>query len=831
MDVGRGEGRADKLTSDDRATPSVGPVQEPQQSAEPAPPAPDPAEQTAANPPQAAVAAGSLVVAGRRGPAEREAGLARLGGVSFARLTVAPALLLAAWLLPGLPLLLAGAFLPVPMALISAPLAVLLIAGFLGRIPSRWPRAIPGPGRDHPAAAWWAAAGTVAVAAGFGCWQFLEAAQNLIVLRDPGAYLQTGYWLAQHGSLPIPASPAAFGGAHGLGFSSTGFFASGGSVVPGFLSGLPLLLAGAFWAHGFSGAMALGPVLGALAVLSFGGLTGRLAGPAWAPAGALVLALTLPEQYTSRSAFTETAAQVLLFGGLSLIIDTLTLDRAGERAAGPSAVLPPGAETAAFPVPRWRWLPFPLPARGWRPSGRRLTAAGLLAGCGGLVLGLTVLLRIDALGYLLPAIPFAGLLVAGRRGTAAAAFLAGLAVGAGYGLADGFLLARPFLDSLRPRPELVGIVAAWLAAATLAATELAQARRFRAAVRRLPAGRIQRLAPAACGALVIAALAVLAARPYFQIVRGPAHGAAAGYVAHLQRLQHLAVDPGRTYAEDTLYWVIWYAGVPAVLLGGFGFAILVSRGVRGLLRWRDPGGAARNWALPLAVIGCGSALALWRPDILPDQPWASRRLVPLVLPGFILCAVWASAWLRGLARDRGAGRSAASVAGAFCVAALLVPTTVTTFGLGLSHAGNAGGLHASEDGMALERTGAGQAAAVRGLCASIPRPASVVILDRLVAARFTQVVRGMCGVPAARVTGQPAGAVRAVLARIRRAGRRPVLLGASRAELAPFGGSPVRVVHLVSTQDPHQLTQPPTRLMPIRYEVWLSAPSGPGSGI
>ena len=32
------------------------------------------------------------------------------------------------------------------------------------------------------------------------------------------------------------------------------------------------------------------------------------------------------------------------------------------------------------------------------------------------------------------------------------------------------------------------------------------------------------------------------------------------------------------------------------------------------------------------------------PAITPDQPWASRRLVPAVLPGFILLAVWALSW-------------------------------------------------------------------------------------------------------------------------------------------------------------------------------------------
>jgi len=54
-------------------------------------------------------------------------------------------------------------------------------------------------------------------------------------------------------------------------------------------------------------------------------LVGRLAGRQWAPAGALALALTLPQLYTSRDAFSEPTVQVLLFGGLSLLVDALTI--------------------------------------------------------------------------------------------------------------------------------------------------------------------------------------------------------------------------------------------------------------------------------------------------------------------------------------------------------------------------------------------------------------------------------------------------------------------------------------------------------------------------
>jgi hypothetical protein len=506
---------------------------------------------------------------------------------------------------------------------------------------------------------------------------------------------------------------------------------------------------------------------------------------------------------------------VLLFGGLCLVADALTL---GESHRGPAA---PGGPSVTRTGRRWL-----------RPAVRAswFTPQPAMMALGGLALGLTAVVRIDGLLDVLPAIPFVGILLA-RRSSTAFPFFIGLVVGAGYGLADGYLLARPFLDALQPMPELIGLIAAWLVAMTLAGVEMLRLRGFRASLRKLVAARPLRWLPEVGGLLAVAALIGLAIRPYLQTVREPATRAAAAYVASLQRFEHLPVDPGRLYTEDTLYWVIWYVGLPAVLLGGFGVALLVRQGLRALISWRDPSGAIRIWALPVMIICCGSAAVLWQPQTVPDQPWASRRLVPLVLPGLVLCAIWASAWLRQRARSRGASQTAASLVAAFCVAALLVPTVATTFGVGLTHAGQGGSLRPSSDGLALKRTGPGQVGAVNALCSSLGPSASVLIVDRLVAAEFSQVIRGMCGVPVAWMTGQPPQAVQNVISGIGRAGRRPVVLGARSSELAPYGGTPVRVLDLSTTQDPHTLTQPPTTLWPDHYVIWMSTPGGSAAGV
>jgi hypothetical protein len=752
----------------------------------------------------------------------------------FAWITVLPAILVVAWLLTGLPLLLAGVFLPAPTLLIAVLVAVVLIT-WVRRLPGSWPRALSltaeGTRRDaRPRSgwpAWWGLAGTVVVAAGFTAWQLRLSSDTAIVVRDTGAYLQTGYWLAQHGSLPIPQSLGAFGGAHpGLSFSSTGFFSSGSSVVPGLMSGLPLILAAGFWVHGITAGQLIGPIIGGCAVLAFGGLGGRLAGPGWAPLAALLLALSLPQQYTSRGSFAEPAMQVLLFGGLSLVLDALAF---GDPAKEPDS------DTA----PLTRVLPGRLPVmtrlrRRWRQPARWYTPQRAAIALGGLALGLTSLVRIDGLFDVLPGILFAGVLIARRHGGPAVAFCIGLVVGAGYGLIDGYVLARPLLASLRPLPELIGLLAACLALLTLASVQLLRVPGFGSRLRKLFAMRPLRWLPAAGCVLVLAVLGGLAVRPYLQTVHGPSTGSVASYVASLQRMQNLPVSPGRLYAEDTLYWVIWYIGLPALLLGWFGAAVLLQRGLRAAFTWRDPSATARMWVLPLTIIFWGSAVVFWQPATVPDQPWASRRLVPLVIPGLILCATWASATLRQRARARGASRTAGVLVAAFCIVALLVPNAVTLAGGGganLTYNRKTGSLQATSDGVALKRAGLGETSAVKSLCSSLGPSPSVIIVDATVALQFSQTIRGMCGVPVASMAGQSPTTVEDVISSIDSANRRPVLLGANSSQLESYGGNPVRVLDLRTSQEPHTLSQPPTSASSAHYVIWMTtAPSG-GVGV
>ncbi|MEV4088309.1 hypothetical protein AB0J43_49430, partial [Nonomuraea fuscirosea] len=121
----------------------------------------------------------------------------------------------------------------------------------------------------------------------------------------------------------------------------------------------------------------------------------------------------------------------------------------------------------------------------------------------------------------------------------------------------------------------------------------------------------------------------------------------------------------------------------------------------------------------------------------------------------------------------------------------------------------------------------GEAAAVEAMCARIPRDASVLIVERVTADRFTQVVRGMCGLPAAQVSrpdqGQtaPPDQVRRLAERVRAAGRVPVVLGAEQGQVAPYG-TPAQILGLVTRQDERSLVEAPNATWSLRMNVWMA---------
>jgi hypothetical protein len=138
--------------------------------------------------------------------------------------------------------------------------------------------------------------------------------------------------------------------------------------------------------------------------------------------------------------------------------------------------------------------------------------------------------------------------------------------------------------------------------------------------------------------------------------------------------------------------------------------------------------------------------------------------------------------------------------------------------------------------VATKRTEGGELAAVRTVCDRLADGDVVVALDPRGSNEWPQVLRGMCGVPAASVRVVGAGSeaaatlatvepARRIAQRIAASGHRAVLLAGEeqgRATMVRLGLQPTPAVRLRTTEDQRLLTRRPDGVAPLGVEVWLA---------
>jgi hypothetical protein len=123
----------------------------------------------------------------------------------------------------------------------------------------------------------------------------------------------------------------------------------------------------------------------------------------------------------------------------------------------------------------------------------------------------------------------------------------------------------------------------------------------------------------------------------------------------------------------------------------------------------------------------------------------------------------------------------------------------------------------------------GEVAQARSMCRSIGPRATVLIIERVTADRFTQLVRGMCDVPSGRIKVRPGSNTAAsedverISEKVVKAGRRPVLLGADSADVAPYG-TPRQVFHVGTRRDSSSLVTAPHGTWSLTINVWMADP-------
>jgi len=629
------------------------------------------------------VASGAHVASrGDTAPADR--GARPLSGASalptaMAALVAAVLSVVLAYAVVAMPLAMLGWLRPLPTFVGTAVVAVVVFVVWSRAVGGLRPR-VP-PARSAAAAA----AATVVVVLAVTAGNAKFSSEHTIVDRDPGVYLVTGAWLAEHGELYFDGLQGPFADAdadlvaHGMGFYEG---APGGRLYAQFFHLFPAVLAAGGWIGGEWLMTKTNALVGGVALLAFFTFSARLVRPWFAAAATAALATNFAQVYFTRDSYTEILVQVFLFGGLWAL--SLARERGGAR-------------------------------------------AGAIAG---LMLGGTAMTRVDALFYLVPLLAFLAYDVISarlgpvedrrRRLRGIVGTVAGTAVTVGLGLLDGVLYARPYLQDLSGQVKM--IAAATAAVAVLGALAIAAQRPLTRLLARLHPHR-GRLAAAAAVAIVAVGAYGWLLRPLHQEVEqadqvGTSYG---NLIAGEQADEGLPVNPARNYAEDSLRRVAMFTGPVALAAGILGTAIASARVLRG------HGDRALAF---LAVFVATALLYGWRPSISGDLPWAMRRFLPVVIPGVVLlAAVFADAlvdltrarrWLVASARVVAVGTTAAVVAFPVAVLAPLIDARTRTAPL----------------------------PNVEQLCDALPDDAAVALLSgEQIRQTLPQTLQGLCHVP------------------------------------------------------------------------------------
>jgi hypothetical protein len=597
----------------------------------------------------------------------------------------------------------------------------------------------------------------------------------VVVNRDPGFLTLRGLWLSGHptGTIPVGSAEAVGAAVPAVSAGTEAFWLQDGALHVQGNAMLPTLLGMQGWVGGERAVLAGNLLIGVVALLAVFAAARAFAGPLWALVPVTALALSLPFLTETRAAYTEPLTVVFLCGGLALL-------RGAWHGAGAGRHLLIGLLTGAV-------------------AAARIDGAVVVVGL--------------AVGYALVA---ASPLGRTDRRTAVRRALA--AIGGAVAM-----LVLGMVDVLRLSPEYVRVhesqltqlLTATAAVVLLAVLVVLAPSGLLAGLRRWVHTR-RRVLGAAAAVTVLLVAAVLISRPLWW--QGHHTEAGTGYGYAVQVLQQAAgqpLDATRSYDEQTVTWVSWYLGWPAVLLGFAGLAVLARRAVA----WRDP---ART--VLVAVVAVAAVFPLVRVSITPDQIWAVRRLVPATFPGLLVagaCALAALAgrWRTGDARV-GSGRRAGHAAGAGPAAPLLRPVVRTgaAVGLGVAVALNPVATWGSVAGVVElgERDVQAHAVCDALADAGVER----VVWVHSSPFRYLATLRVMCDVEVVETLTPPSvtdlAAVRAAW------GGEPVAVASFDVADLPWTQAPAGSVGgVVSTTLGRTLTGPPTTVDRTWSEVWI----------
>lgn len=410
--------------------------------------------------------------------------------------------------------------------------------------------------------------------------------QHIYVDRDPAVYSTAAMWLIKHDNLHIKQDYPIFDSDKVERQGSPGYtpsLANPNEVSPQGAQAFTVLLSLMGRAAGAERMLHFAPLFGALGLLTFFGfLRLFVKQQKWAIIGTVILSVSLPLLYFSRDTYSEPLALVFVFSSLAIL------------------------NFAYKTNSKYMWF-----------------VAGLVAGAGALT-------RIDAL------LSIAGLLIAvfvmiaqtprkQKKETYIYTLIFILTIALLFLLAlyDLAYLASGYYKEQFPLIKLEIIAVIVLVAIGFGYNLLPNVSEKIEKFRKEKTEKIATVLAYASGVIGL----ILLSRPlwYTSLDKQSLPG-----IVALQAKLGLATNGFRNYGENSLEWMMWYIGALTVILALVGLVVVAVK----LLKSREI-----IFAAFMGVVGGAAIVYLNFPSITGDQIWASRRFLPVVIPGFIAMAM------------------------------------------------------------------------------------------------------------------------------------------------------------------------------------------------
>jgi hypothetical protein len=424
---------------------------------------------------------------------------------------------------------------------------------------------------------------------GWGVFNSAYNAQTVYLYRDPGLYNTTARWLMDHDNIVIPATnpfgennqlrTTSNAGVNTIKEDESRLYTHGQRL-------LPTLTAGVGRVTQEAAALKTNVVIGALALLAVYGFIRLFSKPRWALLVTTVLGMSLPMLYFSRDMYTEPLSMLFIFTMLSFVYYAKRTEKA---------------------------------------------AIWVLAG---IVAGVTTMTRIDAYlglaGLFIYLVSY--LLVAKNRTKSlinVSVFLSSFSLTAIVAWLDLTQLGTAYYRFHEDLISMQLVLLASIIASGMAVVFVSWKTRVLGKITNiLSIKALKRLSVIIIGIVAI----VLFSRPL--IVDGTREyevqkiGGTESIVLQTEKTQNsITYDLG----ERVILWPVWYLGALLCFFGLIGLFIMSNR------LWNDESLLLIPFFLSFLSV---ATLYFFSPSITRDHIWASRRILPLIMPGIVFLAAY-----------------------------------------------------------------------------------------------------------------------------------------------------------------------------------------------